>query len=377
MPGVASRPINEGHTWRKMNSPSYGAPVVAEEPMSYTEIQLSNIERRKISLQLPPKMYNPYVSQRPESSAIDHTKLGIEHTTRIANEMLERYFENDHGRGLNIRKNPSGNYFENAIINYDALNKKYTIKNRDPLSDYNFMRDPERRKSYVKDMTYDSGTGRIDIEMETCHFSIQDYPHKAYPANNSAYIYGAIDGLRFNNRSMGPEINTLRCSTGEGDVGINVTGGNGHGLYVTGSSDSYGLHGGESFLDDGKLSKWQIKRNLTIIVKSRADPIRSASQSEQRAIESLREVITEIEFRKYLKFGFILVKGCSGRVYQIFRNKEHTKVWEKGKLVEEVCVRIKRDLKVPPTDNVIAFRTMVLCDENEFKKIGNVYNMAA
>ncbi len=87
-------------------------------------------------------------------------------------------------------------------------------------------------------------------------------------------------------------------------------------------------------------------------------------------------MITEIEFRKYMKHGFLLVKGLSGRVYQIFRDKDHTKVWENGKVVEEVCVRI-RNLSVPPTDNVIAFRTMILCSENDFKKLGNVYKMAA
>lgn len=122
----------------------------------------------------------------------------------------------------------------------------------------------------------------------------------------------------------------------------------------------------------------QLKSNLTIIIKSRANPIRrNIPNNEKVAIETLREMITEIEFRKYMKDGFILVRGLSGRVYQIFRDKEHTKVWEKGKLVEEVCVRIKRSLNVPPTDNVIAFRAMILCSEEEFKKLGNVYRMAA
>lgn len=119
----------------------------------------------------------------------------------------------------------------------------------------------------------------------------------------------------------------------------------------------------------------QLKCNLTIIVKSRAMPIYGASQSEMVAIESLREMITEADFRKYLVHGFILVKGQSGRIYQIFRNRAHTIVWEKGTVVEEVCVRI-RSHKIPLTDNVIAFKILIETSEEEFKKLGNVYNMA-
>lgn len=119
----------------------------------------------------------------------------------------------------------------------------------------------------------------------------------------------------------------------------------------------------------------QFKNNLIVSVDSRARPIKRVPDNEQVAIETLREIITEAEYRKYVTHGFILVKGRSGRVYQIFRDKDHTKVWEKGQLVEEVCVRLERGSGVPLTDNVIAFRTMVLYSENEFRKLGNVYNM--
>jgi hypothetical protein len=84
-------------------------------------------------------------------------------------------------------------------------------------------------------------------------------------------------------------------------------------------------------------------------------------------------MITELEFRKYINYGFLSVRGRSGRVYQIFRNQSHTKVWKGDKLVEEVCVRIRES--VPPTDNVIAFKAIVEADEEEFHKIGNVYKM--
>jgi len=114
--------------------------------------------------------------------------------------------------------------------------------------------------------------------------------------------------------------------------------------------------------------------NITIHVKSRAMPIAGISKEEATAIETLREMITEAEYRAYIKYGFILVKGESGRVYQIFRTQSHTKVWDNGKVIKEVCVRIK-DKKIPLTDNVIALKTIIETSEKEFEKLGNVYKM--
>jgi hypothetical protein len=122
---------------------------------------------------------------------------------------------------------------------------------------------------------------------------------------------------------------------------------------------------------------WKLKTNLNIVVKSRASEIGPVGPAERVALEALREVVSEVEFRKYLRYGFVLIKGRSGDVYQIFRNKAHTKVWRNGKVVEEICVRIKHDQNVPPTDNVIAFRQIIQTSEEEFKKLGNVYHMAA
>jgi len=111
-----------------------------------------------------------------------------------------------------------------------------------------------------------------------------------------------------------------------------------------------------------------------VMIKSRAQLFEAHSKNEWVALDSLREMISETDIRKYLKYGFVLVRGASGDTYQIFRSGSHTKVWRGGKVVEEICVRI-RDLSVPQTDNVIAFKTMIEADEEEFKKLGNVYKM--
>ena len=117
-----------------------------------------------------------------------------------------------------------------------------------------------------------------------------------------------------------------------------------------------------------------IRGNLTIIVKSRARPLYNVQPNEWTAIETLREMITETEFRKFLAHGFILVPGKSGKVYQIFRHRQHTNVWKGGKLIEEICVVIP-DPMIPATDKLIVLKTMIESDEEEFRRCGNVYNM--
>lgn len=117
----------------------------------------------------------------------------------------------------------------------------------------------------------------------------------------------------------------------------------------------------------------EIKEQLTIIVHSRAQELRDVPENEWVAMQTLRDMITETEYRKYLRDGFISVHGQSGKVYQVFRNKAHTKVFFRGELVEEICVRLKG--MAPPTDNVIAFKTMIEFDEEYFASLGNRYNM--
>lgn len=114
---------------------------------------------------------------------------------------------------------------------------------------------------------------------------------------------------------------------------------------------------------------------LVINVPSRSRPIAGISDDEWRAVDTLREMISEQEYRRYLKDGFISVKGKSGRVYQVFRSTGHTKVWLGGTLVEEICVIIK-DKSIPKTDQVIAIKTIIETSEDDFRKLGNVYKMA-
>ena len=174
--------------------------------------------------------------------------------------------------------------------------------------------------------------------------------------------------------------NNWTIPTGEYETGNLINGTVTNELIVNGTIDynpdynKYVIWPGQAPTKSG-IFKEKLKSNLAIVVKSRVETPVAVSSAEQIAMETLREFISETEFRKYLRYGFVLVKGKSGDTFQIFRNRSHTKVWRNGQVVEEVCVRIHQGENVPPTDNVIAFRSIIQSDEEAFRKLGNVYKM--
>jgi len=290
--------------------PYYGDPDVSYDARRRTYCRMNSFdERNKLALQLDP--YYIYKQEKENDS------FGFQ--TRIANEMVERFVRTEQGKDFNLTpiQEPDSSYkYFNSNGTAKVSEGEVSFENPDPFSNYHFMANSGKEKSYVKGFHFERNTGRLEVEIETCIFSTREYPMWT-------------------------------------DVSYDI--------------DSNNICG------DGKLTKWKIKSNLTIIIKSRAEPIYNVPLSERVAIDTLREMITESEFRKYATHGFILVKGNSGNVYQIFRNRAHTKVWKDGQLIKEICVRIS--IKVPPTDNVIAFKTMIETDEDEFERIGNVYPM--
>jgi hypothetical protein len=145
-------------------------------------------------------------------------------------------------------------------------------------------------------------------------------------------------------------------------------------LHITGT---YGVYGGgiaNYALSEADRKRNSIRANLHISVISRACPIGNASAAERVAMDTLREMVSESDYRKYLKHGFLMVQGSSGDMFQVFRDRSHTKVWRDGKVIEEICVRIK-DASIPPTDNVIAFKTLIEIDDESFKIMGNRFPM--
>lgn len=98
---------------------------------------------------------------------------------------------------------------------------------------------------------------------------------------------------------------------------------------------------------------------------------RTTKDSEKKAREALRAIIGEVRFKRYLKHGFLTVRGVSGHVYQVFPGHRMTHVWKDGKPVEKLCI-VFCDSSVPPTDSVIMRLLMILDSEEEFRRQSNV-----
>jgi len=86
---------------------------------------------------------------------------------------------------------------------------------------------------------------------------------------------------------------------------------------------------------------------------------------ELKARITLRDQISEKEWKRYVTNGYILVNGDSGSVYQVFANHKgrHIKVYDKGKHIHDLCIH---SVGVPDSDHVMNCMLMLQSDEEDF-----------
>jgi len=95
-------------------------------------------------------------------------------------------------------------------------------------------------------------------------------------------------------------------------------------------------------------------------------------QNEIVALQLMKKLVDKDRWKKYLRYGFVDVAGKSGMIYQILRGQDHVRVFKRGTLVCELCVRLKSRM-MPPTDEVITRMIIAECDEPDLWKRANVY----
>ena len=113
--------------------------------------------------------------------------------------------------------------------------------------------------------------------------------------------------------------------------------------------------------------KTQIKNNLLIKVKQR-QYYPNVTPQEERARNTLRDMLTEREWRRYVTNGFIMVKGSS-YWYQIFARGGVFVYWQ-NKQVNFICIHTSQNC--PPTDHVINMKMLIEFDEEAIWQLGNV-----
>lgn|GEM_PF-4204057 len=95
----------------------------------------------------------------------------------------------------------------------------------------------------------------------------------------------------------------------------------------------------------------------------------NATPAEITALQLLRQLVGQDEFRRYLKYGFVMVRGGSGLRYQIGRNRHVIDVWNERGRVDGICVYLEG--QYPPTDDTITRMLMAERDELELWRRGN------
>lgn len=110
------------------------------------------------------------------------------------------------------------------------------------------------------------------------------------------------------------------------------------------------------------------RRGPGVIIKSRIS--HPADIREVRARQTLRMIVGDKEYRRFLKRGFVLAKNnTSGRVYQIFPNHEFIRVYENSKLICQLCIYLKGDFTL--SDTVITKYLLALNDEDRLWRSAN------
>ncbi len=128
----------------------------------------------------------------------------------------------------------------------------------------------------------------------------------------------------------------------------------------------------------GVLKRLSPEHRLSQIIASRMAPAFIGRQRrtnlrfderEKRARETLRRIIGEYKYRRYLRDGFVTVQGASGRVYCIYPGHEFTRVYFGNQFVEQLCVVFQGQF--PPTDSLIMRYLMLSNDELGFRAKAN------
>lgn len=112
-------------------------------------------------------------------------------------------------------------------------------------------------------------------------------------------------------------------------------------------------------------------RQAPLVIATRK-PLGAGDEREQRARQTLRRLVGEEQYRKFLAHGFITVRAKSGKVYKISPGHGMTVVYSPiGKPIEKLCVVLAGNF--PPTDSLITRFLMILNDEAHFRSFANVF----
>ena len=229
---------------------------------------------------------------------------------------------------------------------------------------------------------YHEGCDRIVVEKRdgTEEYVFDIFNHKQEP--DFIFIEWALPRKITKNgvtqiSPLDPEVWEYITDEGDGPLfGNSITGGLATIDAVTGNVKLLSKGHSPNF-DPIEETRKIIKKNLIKNVKNKREPLQNNSRitdSEIKARETFRDIISEKDWEKYLSHGHIIIKGNSGKIYQIFANHKNNRirVYEHGKHIYNLCIHSEG---VPDTDHVLSCMLLIQNDEDEFFKMCNRHNI--
>lgn len=213
-----------------------------------------------------------------------------------------------------------------------------------------------------------------------------------YPGNGSSITIGDIQNasniLRINSgysiTTSSTSLNLSSCITTGNYLNDNLTYGT---FQVTPNSDNslnvqipliYGTGTSLTINSVGVVdSKQMLKSFIRSNLGNRFSPRQRLNQfkvtvAETKARDTLRDLLTEKDWRRYITNGFIMVKSpTSNKWYQIFNDYRRINVYLNGKITQNICIHTDVP-ECPPTDHVLNMLFLVEHSEHELYKLGNV-----
>jgi len=259
-----------------------------------------------------------------------------------------------------------------SVLNMDEIKKIYEDDFKKEFSE-SIGVDMATLPSYTTASNYISSAA---LDTSTCDDSTC-YGWSTVGTNDlstgSYYVYNIGDSIGTNTISIQQGVPITFDSNTNWDTHYDTSTGN-YTLTYNGSAWIQGdvFHFTPNKVDVKEEVKRAIRNNLLIKIGTRHNTLqRDVSPQELKARQTLRDIITEKEWRRYVTNGFIMVKGQSGKWYQIFKDQNHTKVYNQGRLIEEICIHT--DQKCPPTDHILNLKLLIELDENSLRAGGNIY----
>lgn len=117
--------------------------------------------------------------------------------------------------------------------------------------------------------------------------------------------------------------------------------------------------------------KRRIRQQLGADKRKRAHLHNFVTPPELKARDTLRDMLSEADWRRYVTNGFIMVRGDSGKWYQVFarHNEERIRVYENNRHTATLCIHSSEEC--PLTDHVIAMKIQIEVDEDSLWREAN------